>query len=57
MLLTVTRTSTTHTVRTVAFSLQQWLRERATMFRYTYVAYFVYRAYTQEWCGFNSEHY
>ena len=34
--------STTHTERIVVFALQQWLRERSTMFRYKYVASLVW---------------
>jgi hypothetical protein len=35
--LTVTCNSTTHTEPIVAFPLQQWLLERPTMLRYTYI--------------------
>jgi len=38
---TLTCGSTTHTALIVAFPLQQWLRERATMFRYIYITYIV----------------
>jgi hypothetical protein len=40
MLLTLTCSSTIHTERIVAFSLQLWLLERATMLRYTQIIYF-----------------
>jgi len=33
----------THTQRIAAFALQQWLYERATMLRYTYIVYLVQR--------------
>ena len=39
--------STTHTECIVAFPLQQLLRERATMLRYTYIAYLVIFAFTR----------
>jgi hypothetical protein len=39
--LTVTCSSTTHRGRVVAFMLQLWLRERAVLLRYTYVAHLV----------------
>jgi len=38
-LLTVTCSSTIHTECIVVFPLQQWLSERATMLRYTYIPY------------------
>ena len=40
ILLTVTLAKN-YTERIVAVPLQQWLRERATVVRYTYIAYFV----------------
>jgi hypothetical protein len=41
VLLTVTCNYRIHGERIVAFPRQQWLRERATMLRYTYIAYLV----------------
>ena len=35
LMLTVTCNSTTHTDHILEFTLQQWLRERATVLRYT----------------------
>ena len=40
-MLTVARSSTVHTEQGVAFQVQQRLRERPTMLRYTYIAYLV----------------
>ena len=37
----LTCNSTTHTEYIVVFPLQEWLRERATTVRYTYIAYLV----------------
>lgn len=37
ILLSVTCSSALHTHRIVAFLLQQWLNESATMLRYTYI--------------------
>jgi hypothetical protein len=36
--LTVTVSSTTHSKYIVVFALQRWLRERATILRYKYIA-------------------
>jgi hypothetical protein len=41
ILLTVTCSTTVHAEWFVAFLFQQWLRERATMLRYKYIAYLV----------------
>ena len=38
----MTRNSIKHTEGIVAFPLQQWLRESATMLPYTYIAYVAY---------------
>jgi hypothetical protein len=42
ILLTATYRSTVQTERIAAISWQQWLRERATFLRYTYIAYLLY---------------
>jgi len=42
ILLTVTCSSPVHTARIVVFLLQQRLRERARILRYTYITYLVH---------------
>jgi hypothetical protein len=50
ILLTATcRSATKQPGRTVALPLQQWLRERATILRYTYIAYVYFHPHIFEY--------